>query len=222
MLARDIYLHLFRILDPRTKDAVVIDATNVGTVDGQEFTADRMLDIYNEARRVLVSSAIDTYGKERARAEFGGLNKVSTVTFNSTLIAPKPLGYVAFTSLNVLNATGIAVNTPINVLPTSQAQIYLEGRNPWYVDTVSRLFVFEIGLGFRYLGSKIAASSTALLHYLCVDPWSLTDVNASATTVETVDDKHFHKLEQVAQALALEVGSQQLMGLTATLFGGGK
>ena len=205
---KDQLLKLALRVDPIVKSTgVEFTTSTIGTVDGDRFPAQRLLDCYNEARMVL-AQAISTQmdGNRKARAISGNIVRDTAFQFASG-VATKPTGYVEWISL--LDSAGRV----IAVLPESLYALMKQ------LDSYTNPLVFEEGGYFRAVSSvNVPDASTYVLRYYGVTDWTL----AQLTSNETFNRQWEPLLIQLAEAIANEQGGAQLNSLAAGLVGGAK
>ena len=201
-------------VDPRTKDGTEITTSNVGSVAGTRFTAQRLLDIYNHARLALTQSLLMTKSKAEVTSMAGGIVKSGAITWASQQAA-KPSDFIDFVSM--CNAS----NVPMTLLPATHIDVVRQGSNPHYTCTASNLLIFDVGANFVFVGtaSLVPDLSTYVLTYIGITEWVLANVTGGSTQ-ETIDEMLHPALLEMAQAVALEMGSLELLALGAKLTGG--
>lgn len=195
-------------VDPIVKTTgVEFTTSTIGTVDGDRFPKQRLLDCYNEARMAL-AQAISTQmdGNKKAKAISGQIVRKTDFEFTAGL-ATKPTGYVEFISL--LDSPGRI----ITILPSSLYAIMKQ------LDSYTNPLVFEEGAYLRAVSStNVPNASTYVLRYYGVTDWTLSDLSTNETF-----NRHWEPaLIQLAEAIANEQGGAQLNSLASALVGGGK
>lgn len=198
---------LYQRIDPRASDGSEITPANVGTVDGEKFSAAKSLVIYNDARVALanaISIKLDPVSKKNAVA-----NNVirTTLTFGSGA-APKPVGYVE----------NISILTPANVI-VSVLPSYLAGTLT-YLDTLQNPIVFEEATQFySQSGTSIVNGAGYIFRYFGITAFVGTDVT-NGTTVETFQPIWEPMILELGEAIAIEQGLAEVNKLAMVLVGG--
>jgi hypothetical protein len=201
-------IKLLQRVEPALNDGyTVISASNISTWSasaGEKYTPQRILDIYNDARRQLIGElrkSITT--KQLSTVVTGAIQYTATLPFalsGSVSTATMPTGYIDFVSLS--NASG----TKILKLDPSYIQTILEGADPKYVQSSTNIFVFEIAKTLTHFGTYIPTASTYKLYYVGISDFVLTDITGG-TTVETINDEYIPTLLDIAEALAYKLGN---------------
>lgn len=193
----------------------------VGAVGGS-FPAQRLLDIYNDARYVLFQALKERFNfdKDMISKEVGAIvtvNQAFTFTLTgSVAIGPKPTGFLDFIACN--NAT----NVPLILLPTTLLQEVLRGVNPQYTQSASNIFIFDVGQNLTHYGTLVTTLSTYQLIYLGITAWTLTDVvgyGGASLGNESYNDRYHVMLLEVAQAISKEMGRTEVLALAKSLLG---
>lgn len=150
---KDAILRFIRIADPSTAADVEITSANVGTVAGGRFTAQRQLDIYNQARFAVFGAFESSLPTPELTKRISGL-----VAFEEDLrftvepdrsYAARPAGYVRFISMHDRS------NGQIFLLHGSLKTTVLSGSNPDYTQAQKRRFIFEEGVNLVHYGAFI-------------------------------------------------------------------
>jgi hypothetical protein len=202
-------LRLLQRIDPTLKTTAVITASNISTWasdGGDKFTAQRVVDIYNDARIALFQSMrqsmpIDRLTKELSLAQLS-VNIVFTATGDSWVYT-LPAGYLRFVSLSgryLLSAVSTAL-APIFLLESTFRDAVLYGTNPYYTQSNNNRFVFERA-GTLY-GIKAASSST-LLDYIPIS--GVVSTTSGSAVVTGVTSTSF--TTQLSEGSYIKVGSE--------------
>lgn len=206
-------LKVVQIIDPRdTSDNLFALATStgytkVGTADGK-FTAQRQLDIYNDAR--MVAAYVISYKKglrERQEASNNTIRKTDA-TFASGVLT-KPSGYIYAKSLLDVNGKVISI-LPVDQIPYTKRLDSLN--NPVVYEETS---VFRSENGAAY----VPDAATYVLRYIGITPFVLSDVTGQVT-VETFSTFYEPFLVQLAVAIAQQQGQVKPLALAEQLLGG--
>ena len=195
-----------------------VTAELIGSVDGENIPRQRLLDIYNFARYTafIVMKGLCTVNGKLDLAllgkKFGSL-VTSTSTFQfASGSGTKPAGYLEFISLADTN------NAQIYLLDQSLKAEVLKGVNPYYIESSTNRFVFDIGNTLVHYSNQLPDVSTYKLNYFGISDFTLSDVLGNSTT-ETFNEQYMPGLIELAQAIVAEQGEQQLNALATKLFG---
>jgi hypothetical protein len=194
-------------VDPLTDDGVTIDASNVGTVDGQSFPKLDGLRVYNDARKSLAASfrlVVPTWFSTREVS--GCLVRIENLQFAEGS-ATKPDGYIYPERLT----DGDGGKIVIMGLDRVGAVKDFESPTKRYVLDIGNNFVAESGKQF------VTNASNYILWYFGVKDWELSDVTGG-TSVETYNEIWHNHLLEIANAIANEVGQDQISLLTIKFF----
>jgi len=197
-----------------TTNAEFTSAT-IGVDPGESFSAQRLLDIYNESRMALYQALRTTLGREQLYNDVGALvGKSSSFTFAAG-VATKPTGYVDFLSL--FDAAG----SQIFLLPPNLMDVVgTAGTGSYYKETATNRFIFESGNTFISLSGTtyVPNASTYVVNYLSVPLFALADVTGG-TTIESFNDKYIPMLLDLAEAKCGEEGSLDVLAMAKKLLG---
>lgn len=207
---QSLMVRLVQRIDPRTKAGAIIDSTNVGSVDGDKFTEQRRLDIYNDARFALFGALKTRYSNEELTRLIGSTVIDTTGTMASGQLA-KPSDYVDFISFAKSD------DTPVTMLPTSMLQDVLSGLNPHFTESATNLFLFDIGQNLVAFDASMATAAVKLRYY-ALPVYVLTDID-NTTTKESFDEKFHPLMIELGVAIANEQGQQEILALTQSLLG---
>ena len=202
---------LYQIIDARANDGSEITIANVGSVDGEKFTAAKALAIYNNARYALANAVairMDPFAKRQAISD----NTVWNTTFAfASGVANKEAGYIEHKDLQTL--AGIHVS----VVPAHNASLIA------YLDSAQNPIVFERAATFNSIhGNTFIPDASTYIHvYYGISPWVNNDVIAAGSLAsETFSPVWESPLLEIAEAIAMEKGLAQVNKLALTLVGG--
>jgi len=141
-------------LDPRTPAGVEFTTATIGTTAGDRFSAQRLLDIYNEARVALFQAIKTSTPKEELANAITGIYKEAFITFSPYPYVTGgrrqeytlPADYIEFGSLRGRYLDGAYVSTtlaPIIKLDASFIPVVQQGNNTHYTQSGATRFVFE-------------------------------------------------------------------------------
>lgn len=200
-------LKLVLRIDPIDSAGADYLISTVGVNAGTSLTAQRQLDIYNEARMTL-ASLVDRFIPDetlRQRAVSGNIVRSTASQFASGIMS-KPTGWVSSIALQTSTFLPISIVAP-EALPRLQYQSLGSALNPWVIDTDTR-FIDPT------LGTNCPNASTYVFHYFGVSDFALSDVTGGAT-VETFNPRYLTLLLDIAESISLEQGSGQIDGIFA-------
>jgi len=195
----------------------------VGSVDGANFTRQRILDIYNRSRYTLFEAMRIKYGDgERLSGEVGEQLVSTTITFSSAsakTTASKPTGYLRFVGLSSSS------DVPYIMLPMTMLNEVRLGSNVNYSQSATNAFIFDEGstiasygtVGVNSGNAYVAGSGNKIIYYGITD-FTLSDVLGNSTT-ETFNDKNVWQLLEIALAIATEASQQEINTLALKLIG---
>jgi hypothetical protein len=204
---QELVTRLHRRIDPLTDENVEITTSTVGTVDGQSFPKQRILDVYNEARKSLAASfrlVVPTWFSTREVS--GCLVRIENLQFAEGS-ATKPDGYIYPERLT----DGDGGKIVIMGLDRVGAVKDFESATKRYVLDIGNNFVAESGKQF------VTNASNYILWYFGVKDWALSDVTGG-TSVETYNEIWHNHLLEIANAIANEVGQDQISLMTIKFF----
>ena len=214
MTAQSALLKLQQRIDPYTKAGVEITAATIGTVDGDRFTKQRLLDIYNEARMVLFSVMRQTMSEEEFAKNISALYLSASITFTFSTpdtTAPKPAAFMKLETL--MSATA---SLPVIIMPNEYLEA-VQRSDTFYTQSVTdNLIGFEQGTNF--LLPAINAAGTGKIYYYGITDWALSDIT-TGTATEKFSEEYIPVILQLAQAIANEQGSKQVNALAMQLIG---
>lgn len=221
-LVQNLVFRLALRVDPKTKtgDKFVQSGAgagqaNIGAADGDRFQAARLVDIYNEARIALFQALEVQYpDKEELTRRIGGtVQHTEALTFTLTgsiSVATKPTGYIRFIS------AAKADKTPVILLGADKIGAVQQATNPYYTQSTTVIFVFDVGAQFVHYGTQLTTASTYILTYVGISNFTVSDVTGGAT-METVDDIYHPLLLELASAIANGQSNADVLKLAKTL-----
>ncbi len=210
-------LRLLYRIDPKLKSGTLVASGNISTWStdgGDKFTAQRVLDIYNEARLALANAIDRYYPKDMKGSTISGTLKKKTNLEFASGVADKTTiaGYIKTERL--FNAAG----TQISVLPVSEMQETED------LNSAANPIVYEYTTSFAQKtvdSAIIADASTYVLWYYGVTTYTLANVTAG-TEVEEFNEDWIPAIIQIAEAIASEQGSKVVNALAQQLVSVGK
>lgn len=163
-LVRNLLLELVRQIDPKTEDDTPFTTANIGVVDGAIFPKELHLDFYNEARFALYEVLRSQHTLPELIKMLGS-SVIRKPGFEfSGGIAQRPAHYIQVISIH--DATGKA----IYVASDDKQQDVQEGRNPYYKESATNRFVFQLsGLS----AGSVAPSGAFILDVSLLDTMPL-------------------------------------------------
>jgi hypothetical protein len=178
-------------VDPRTKAGVEFALGTIGTTAGNRFTAQRLLDIYNEARMAMASAIrISMPPEKRAAVVPGNIVRITNLTFASG-VAAVPAGCIDPIAMQDSTGSDISI-VGANLIP-------LLSRN----ESATVRFVAWEGTNFKAPpGSAfIPDAATYRLWYYGVSNFTLANVTGGVVT-ETYNDDLLPRLLNIAARIA--------------------
>ena len=205
-------LELALRVDPMDVSGALFTSGTVGVNDGRQFPKQRLLDLYNQARYMLLEVLREVFESPDQYAEQVAGNVIKNATFAfSGGSANKPSSYVDTISLT----TNAGLLIP--VLQTTQLERIkdsLSVTNP-AVFEYSATFVDPSG------GTNVPNGSNYILYYIGMTPWVMADVT-TGTAVEAFIETHHPRLIDIAAALCHEQGDTEVMALITQMLSLGK
>ena len=194
---------------------------HVGAVDGDKFTALRLVDIYNEARWALANGIMKYQSPyERSITLSGLLTRQAALTFSSGS-ATKPSGYLE--NIGDIYDSTAAVRVPIVPLQAEDYLRSLEGTyNPYVIETST---AFVAPGGTSYVPDTSGSHTYKLSYYACTN-WPLADFFIPYADTSYREENLPTELEplliDVAVAVANQQGEQAIQSIIAASLGGKK
>lgn len=205
---RDQLLKFALAVDPRTKNDVVFTSGTIGTVDGDKFPAQRLLDMYNDAR--MLAAYVISYKKSPREAQEACQNVVrkSDAAIASGVLE-KPEGYVLRKTL--MTASGKIISLlPIEQLPFTSRY-----------EALNNQIMYEEKDVFRsaHGNTFIPDANNYLFIYMGITAFTLADVTGG-TVKETFSPIYESVLIQIAVAIAGLQGQEKPLAIAEQLIGG--
>jgi hypothetical protein len=206
-------------VDPFVKSTGVLETSaTIGvagaTGDGDKFSAQRLLDVYNESRLALFSALYES----KTSQELSKLVSASFITASITLTyaspnttAPKPSGFLKLVSLTAPSSI------PIIVIPNNWLGDIRKGTDPHLTVSASNILAVELTTNFLIVGNF--GAGTGIIDYYGITNWALSDVT-TGTAVEVFSTELEPMLLDLAVAISLEQGNQDAIALAKKLIGG--
>lgn len=200
-LVRDNCLNLALAVDPKTKAGTIFTSSTIGTVDGDQITANRLIAIYNQARVTLQSELHAFLRKNGVKSSILVSENVVTDTafVFSAGVATIPSG---------LMETILLTDSSGNIIPV----VPIDGLQD-ILDVVSTTNKAVVQDGLTYSDPLGVLSGTNfVLRYVAVPAYTTTDIT-NGTTVESFNDKWTTAIQLLGEAIASEQGTQNILGL---------
>jgi len=211
MTVREQILKIIRIVSPYTKDGVEITDANLNSVEPEAFTKQRILDAYNESRRVLfqaISSRLDKQGLELALKELVA-REVKVV---SQQMVEKPDGFIRL--VRAYNGSVLPVVPVMEELDLQTETIII--RNPKYQPSITRQFIVDSG---QFLQTYGASNGDNIgLHFYRLSKYQMSDVTGD--TKETYNSIYHPALVQISEAVLQSDGQTNPLAVAQLLIGG--
>jgi hypothetical protein len=195
-------------VDPRTPAGVEFTTGTIGTTAGDRFSAQRLLDIYNDARIALFQAVKTSVSKEELQLLIPGITKEAFITFTTSGTRQEyslPSDYMDFISLRGRYLDGSYISTvlaPIVRLPSHMISVVQYVCNTHYAESGANRFVFEdtgklvhfgglcgniIGHGtWSTTGTAIVGSGTTFLTELSVGAYLYSTSTTTSKAVSAV------------------------------------
>jgi hypothetical protein len=215
---KSIYLEITQNVDPKTKEQVPFDVTNIGTIDGDSFSKEDILNFYNQARFIVVGQLRQVQG---ARIFIESVPEVvETATQALSLQGSPPPQYIFSHPTGYLRHIGMMGpgDKPGFILPKNHKFDLVSGADPYY-DTSKFAFAIEEPNGFHIYYSEAVGVGTFSIMYVKLGNHTLADVT-TGTKIEEINPEYHHVIIQVAGALSLESGAVDPTALARSLLGG--
>ena len=155
---KDMVVRFAQIVDPYTKAGVALTSSTIDDTDGDRFTIQRRLDIYNDARFALFRAMRKMMSRKDLTEAISGNVVETQIEFTAASNRYEytlPTGYVRFISLDGFSTTSKKME-PILLLPTTYVGMVRLGQMLSYVQTNNIRFVFEIGTKLIHFGTYLA------------------------------------------------------------------
>lgn len=189
---------------------------HVGSVDGDKFTREQQLDIYNRARWALMGFVVNAFRKSGGKLDAekllpGWIVRNATFQFASGS-ATKPTGYVETLKLHTAADIRIPVVTPSEY---ERIKNKLSATNPAVEDRGTVLYDATAG-------TNVPNASTYVLQYFGLTDMQLGDIlqiSGYTQTTEPLDEERHETLYRAAVAIARGAGAEELNMLFAKELG---
>ncbi len=207
-------LSLLQRIDPTMKDMTVVTASNIATWNtsgGDKFDAQRIVDIWNQARFLLTQVLHEQMSDAQLSKEVAG-NLVTNSAFQFTTgSATLPTGYVFPVSLWDVNSAIITI-LPFGMMNTVKG-----------LESATNRFVFEAGTTLVTISTStyVPDAATYVLRYYGITTFTTTDVTGGAT-VESFRERWIPVLLEIAVKLATEQGTADVEAIARPFIAGGK
>lgn len=210
MIVQAAILNLLQRIDQKLKTGALITSVNIatwGTDGGDKFQAQRIMDIYDEARLVLLKTIDRLYPKDMKAKQISGVIKKKADLQFAAGEATKPTGFLVEERLYTV------AGVQITILPVSdmfETEDLNNAANP---------IVYDYGTKFAQKTADTAIipnASTYVLWYYGISTYTIADVTGGAT-VEEFNQEWIPVILQLAEAIAMEQGSKQLNALAEAL-----
>jgi len=223
MTAQYLLLEFIRRVDPRDVDGTEIVAGNLGSLDGQFLAVQRRLDIYNEARIVVVDSLLSALPVDEVVKLVGGTNQYEPVAWTvsgSVASIDKPSGYIKYHGLELDALSLPGPSRKVTLLEPSKLKIVRGGKNPHFIDSEANPYAFEIGSTFKHYGGYISNGGNGDIAYTGITDWTLANVTTdNPLPEETINKRYQPFLIQIATWIEEELGSIKVGQLSRKLLG---
>lgn len=176
----------------------------VGSVDGGRFSRQRQLDIYNEARMLMLTQNLELNGKDATLKLIHGAVVADTSINFAGGVATIPTGFVQEILLNDPSGNKVSIIEARHIASVQN------------VESASNKFVYKAGTQLKALSTTYIANGTYRIWYQGITDFVLSDV-IGGTTVETIDEDMIPDLILIAEAVALEHGLVSPLELTRLL-----
>jgi hypothetical protein len=215
MLAQSILLEFVRAVDPYGRPSgTAIAAANIHSQEGEKWTVQQRLDIYNQARFALLNAMLGAFPGKALLEESGALTQNKTdwtwTLSGSTSSAPKPTGYIDF-----INAA-TAANVPMILLGNEFIGVVPEGENPNYIQSASNIHIFEMGTNFINFGTFVTSASTYKLRYIGLSVLVIADITTASAVSESFNDRYYTSLIELATLISGGASEAEAIAIAKT------
>jgi hypothetical protein len=215
MTAQSVYLLIRRaVRDPNGAGSVPITASNAHTLDGERWTVQQMLDIYNIARRALVRGMKTVLSPEALRKRLRGFEISGNITWTGTVsevTATQPNGYIML----VDEETGIRTSGGVPLRLRSNPGKLIAGNNPELSQSATDIYIFEVDKTFKHYGGFITNGQSTSIVYLGIADLTVADITTGTTTEEKILEEDIPLLIEVATMVARGVPIQDIEAYVA-------
>jgi len=210
---RELIFKLAERIDPYDKDGVQFTIDTILTKDGDGFTAQRLVDIYNDARSILLLALQSTLPPEEFFRVSPGAAKQVPLYFQGGE-AKKPSDYIA--PISIYDTSG----NQILILPISLAPIVMKADhnqlNPHFRESTNNRFVFEQRDRFTALTAAYIPDGWYNFWYVGLPAFTIANI-VTENVSETFDDRWYVVILEIAEAIAMEHGMAEVNALARTL-----
>lgn len=197
-------------VDPYLKAGTLITSTNItdwnSAGGGDKFTAQYLVDVYNDARYALWQALTASLTKAQLSKYVPGLITTTNVSFSSGT-GNKPSGFLQAVSFQASDGQNIAV-LPLSVKDYADA-----------LETNNLYVVYETGTTFVAPSSTYLPDGNAPIYYFALSDLTLAGVVAGNVN-ETYDVMWLPILVELAVALANGMGRAEVLDLAKNLIKG--
>lgn len=207
-MVRDQILKIIRRVSPYAQGGVVITTDNLDSEEPEAFTKARILDAYNESRRILfqvLSSQLSERELELALKEI--VDEEDVTVENQQLT--KPTGF-----LRLIRAYNPVYSVSLEQLDLQKETIV--HRNQKYEPSLTTQFIVDSGEKLRVYGPA-SGHSIQVRYYKLID---FTIANLSDSTEETYSATYHPALVSIAEAVLQGDGQVNPLSVAQLLAGG--
>lgn len=184
----------------------------IGVTDGDRFTAQRLLDCYNQARFALFNALYNSLPSSEVSKKVSATFQSASITWTYSspdTTAPKPTGFLKLGALAI--AGGVrAIVLPDNLIGEVRAAV-----NPHLTQSATtNVLAFENTTNF--LAPSVDVHGTGKIDYFGISNFALSDVTGGST-VEVFSTELEPLLIELASAICNEQGSAEVNALAKKL-----
>lgn len=219
MLARIALLQFVRAVDPTgDPNSIEITEANLNTQNGQKYTVQQRLDIYNLARRVVLNALLETFGaaSERVRKCLFVDAAISWTNNSTYSVALLPSGYITVPNRDSSLRYG---STPIRII--DDAVKVVTGAYPEYKQDANTLFAVQTATSFIHYanpsGTSLIPTGTYTITYVGITDHSISDIIQTSTKEETFLEHHIPLVIDVAVRIATGMSIPQALQYTVNI-----
>lgn len=208
---QDNMLALIQRVDPTMKNDVEITAATLsswGTNGSDRFTAQRLVDCYNEARKIMANIISNRFDLSMRVDALSGLMTVVTNFQFTSGVATKPSGFINAYNLVRPDGKSLSILSPVLYSITKHLDSY---ENP---------IVYEHITTFNAVSStNVPDAATYTLRYFRLVNWTLADVlqTSPAYVDETFNATFDPILLELAVMVAMEQGTASVNAAASRL-----
>jgi len=217
---KSIYLEIVQNVDPKTEDQAVITEGTVGTVDGESFSKEDILNFYNRARMITLSRLRQLQLYPLFVESIPEV--IDTVSEDLSLHGDPPPHYIFEHPEGYVRHIGLMGpgEKPGFIIPKSHKFSLISGSDPYY-DITRFAFAIEEEDGFHIYYQPAEGAEKFHIMYVKLEPHTIADVTGG-TKVESINPEYHHVIISVAGAIANERGGVDPEALALRLLGGGQ